>query len=281
VKRAVLILSLIAPILMFVIGGFFFAASGFGIDFEAPPTSPQRVVGALIGYIPGLVLAIVALALSLSATARSRQVGWFIGLLVWPVVPLVAAVLMARRSLPAALDLDLWRNRPRASDGRSPAAGATIQQFACAVPGVRRRSHARDPAWLHVTCARRASVLFATRRDANKRPSRAECAQGRRRRELRDWLVSTRDCHQHHSTDGFVVGKCERSRCHRHATNREPGYRGFYSGRTIGAGDDDHFLHSRLHRARRRIACQNRVCLQIAYSGGGVCAWLDLPCPAT
>jgi hypothetical protein len=94
VKRAVLILSLIAPILMFVIGGFFFAASGFGIDFEAPPTSPQRVVGALIGYIPGLVLAIIALALSLSATARSRQVGWFIGLLVWPVVPLVAAVLM-------------------------------------------------------------------------------------------------------------------------------------------------------------------------------------------
>ncbi|HEY7093422.1 MAG TPA: hypothetical protein VH393_09600, partial [Ktedonobacterales bacterium] len=93
-KRTVLILSLVAPILMFVIGGFFFAASGFGIDFEAPPTSPQRIVGALIGYIPGLVLALIALALSLSTTARSRQTGWFVGLLVWPVVPVVAAALM-------------------------------------------------------------------------------------------------------------------------------------------------------------------------------------------
>jgi hypothetical protein len=94
VKRTVLILSLIAPILMFVIGGFFFAASGFGIDFEAPPTSPQRVVGALIGYIPGLLLTLIALALSLTATARSRQTGWFVGLLLWPVVPILAAVLM-------------------------------------------------------------------------------------------------------------------------------------------------------------------------------------------
>jgi hypothetical protein len=80
--------------LMFTIGGFFFAASGFGIDFEAPPTSPQRIVGALIGYIPGLALALIALALSLSATARSRQTGWFAGLLFWPVAPVLAAVLM-------------------------------------------------------------------------------------------------------------------------------------------------------------------------------------------
>jgi Kef-type K+ transport system membrane component KefB len=62
VKRTVLVLSIIAPILLYVIGGFFFAASGFGIDFEAPPTSPQRIVGALIGYIPGLVLTRIALA---------------------------------------------------------------------------------------------------------------------------------------------------------------------------------------------------------------------------
>jgi hypothetical protein len=94
VKRTVLVLSIIAPVLMFAIGGFFFAASGFGIDFEAPPTSPQRIVGALIGYIPGLVLTLIALALSLSATARSRQTGWFAGLLLWPIAPVLAAVLM-------------------------------------------------------------------------------------------------------------------------------------------------------------------------------------------
>jgi hypothetical protein len=93
-KRTVLILSIIAPILLFVIGGFFFAASGFGFDILLPPTSTRRIIGALIGYIPGLVLALIALALSLSATMRSRQVGWFVGLLVWPVVPVVAAVLM-------------------------------------------------------------------------------------------------------------------------------------------------------------------------------------------
>jgi hypothetical protein len=94
VKRTVLVLSIIAPILLYIIGGFFFAASGFGIDFEAPPTSPQRIVGALIGYIPGLVLALIALPLSLSATARGRQTGWFVGLIIWPVVVIVAAVLM-------------------------------------------------------------------------------------------------------------------------------------------------------------------------------------------
>src|SRR5690349_519924 len=93
-KRTVLILSIIAPILLFVIGGFFFAASGFGFDILLPPTSTRRIIGALIGYIPGLVLALIALALSLSATARSRQFGWFVGLLVWPVVPVVAAILM-------------------------------------------------------------------------------------------------------------------------------------------------------------------------------------------
>src|SRR5262245_59359071 len=59
-----------------------------------PPTSPRRIVGALIGYIPGLVLTLIALALSLTATARSRQTGWFVGLLLWPVVPILAAVLM-------------------------------------------------------------------------------------------------------------------------------------------------------------------------------------------
>ena len=93
-KRTVLFLSLIAPILMFVIGGFFFAAAGFGVDFEAPPTSPQRIVGALVGCIPGLVLALIALALSLSATARNRQIGWFVGLLIWPIVVIITAILM-------------------------------------------------------------------------------------------------------------------------------------------------------------------------------------------
>lgn len=93
-KRTVLILSLIAPVLLYIVGGFFFAASGFGIDYMAPPTSPRRIIGALIGFLPGLILAIIALTLSLLATARSRQSGWFVGMLVWPVVPIVAGVLM-------------------------------------------------------------------------------------------------------------------------------------------------------------------------------------------
>jgi len=94
VKRVVLILSLIAPVLLYVVGGFFFEVAGFSIDFEESPTSPRRIIGALLGYIPGLILVAVALAMSLSATARSRQTGWFVGLLVWPIIPIAAAVLM-------------------------------------------------------------------------------------------------------------------------------------------------------------------------------------------
>src|SRR5260221_11766246 len=82
VKRTVLILSLIAPVLLYVIGGFFFASSGFCFDVEAPPTSPQRIVGALAGYIPGLILAIIARGLRLSAPARTRYVSRFVSVVV-------------------------------------------------------------------------------------------------------------------------------------------------------------------------------------------------------
>lgn len=93
-KRTVLILSLVAPVLLYVVGGFLFAASGFSLDFDDSPTSPRRIVGALLGYIPGLILLIVAMVLSLSATGRNRQTGWFVGLLVWPIIPIAAPALM-------------------------------------------------------------------------------------------------------------------------------------------------------------------------------------------
>jgi hypothetical protein len=93
-KRTVLILSLVAPVVLFVAGGFFFAASGFGFDVGRPYNDPYVVGATLVGFTPGLALAVVALGMRLYATARDRQVGWFIGLLVWPVVPIVAGVLM-------------------------------------------------------------------------------------------------------------------------------------------------------------------------------------------
>jgi hypothetical protein len=93
-KLIVLILSLIDLVVLYVSGGFFVALL-FGMVSGDRPPSPQRILVGLIVYSPGLALALVALALSLVATARSRQFGWFVGLLVWPVVPILAAVLMA------------------------------------------------------------------------------------------------------------------------------------------------------------------------------------------
>ncbi len=94
IKLIVLILSLIDLLVCYVAGGFYVALS-FGMIYRDRPPSPQQIMVGLVVLLPGLAIALVALALSLVATARSRQFGWFVGLLVWPAVPILAAVLMA------------------------------------------------------------------------------------------------------------------------------------------------------------------------------------------
>jgi hypothetical protein len=93
-KRAVLILSLAAAIVLFIGGGLLFTLSGFGFDTVAPPNDPIVVRATFIGFVPGLATEAIALGISLPAMARSRYISWFIGLLVWPLVPIVAGVLM-------------------------------------------------------------------------------------------------------------------------------------------------------------------------------------------
>ncbi len=94
VKLVVVILSLIDLLIVYVASGFYVALT-FGMMYEDRPPTPQRILVGLVAFLPGLAIALVALALSLLATGRSRQTGWFVGLVVWPVVPILAAVLMA------------------------------------------------------------------------------------------------------------------------------------------------------------------------------------------
>jgi hypothetical protein len=93
-KLAVLILSVVAIIVLFIGGGLLFALSGFGFDTANSPNDPVVVRATFVGFVPGLALEAVALSISLSAMARSRNTRWFIGLLIWPLVPIVAGVLM-------------------------------------------------------------------------------------------------------------------------------------------------------------------------------------------
>ncbi len=94
VKLVVLILSLFDLLILYAASGFYVALT-FGMIYEDRPPSPQRILVGLVVSLPGIAIALVALALSLVATARSRQSSWFVGLLVWPAVPILAAVLMA------------------------------------------------------------------------------------------------------------------------------------------------------------------------------------------
>jgi hypothetical protein len=90
----VLILSIVSAVLIFVVGGLFNAISGFGFDYSPPYNDPIRVVATLIGSAPGLAVALTALGFALYDASRRGGVIWIIGLLAWPVVPIVEASLM-------------------------------------------------------------------------------------------------------------------------------------------------------------------------------------------
>ena len=93
-RAPIMVLSIISAVILVVFGGFLNAVSGFGIDILLPYNAPVRVVATFSGDAPGIALALAALGFALYDAARRGGVGWFIGLLAWPVVPLVAASLM-------------------------------------------------------------------------------------------------------------------------------------------------------------------------------------------
>ena len=93
-RTIVIICSLISAVALVVLSSFLNFLGGFRFDFATPYNDPVRVVATFIGAAPGFGLALTALGFALYDAARRGGVGWFIALLAWPFVPLLAASLM-------------------------------------------------------------------------------------------------------------------------------------------------------------------------------------------
>lgn len=102
-RALIITFSLIAIGALIIVGGFVNAISGFGFDYAVPYNAPVRVVATLIGDTPGFAFALAAIGYALYDAARRSLLRWFIGLLAWPVAPLVAASLMYSGSLAYAV----------------------------------------------------------------------------------------------------------------------------------------------------------------------------------
>jgi hypothetical protein len=97
--------SSIAFALLIALGVVFNLLSGWQIDVPSPYNYPPRVVGTLLGDAPGLIFALAGLGYALYDAARRNATRWFIALLIWPVIPLLAASLMFAGALSYA---GLW-----------------------------------------------------------------------------------------------------------------------------------------------------------------------------
>lgn len=104
-RSTVIVCSLVSMVCVILLGGFLNALSSFGFDYAIPYNSPYRVVATLIGAAPGIIVGLVGVGFALYDAARRGGAGWFIGLLAWPVVPMVASGLMFTGVLAHA---DLW-----------------------------------------------------------------------------------------------------------------------------------------------------------------------------
>lgn len=87
-------LSSWAFVLLLVLGAVVNLLSGAQIDVQTPYNYPPRVVATVLGDAPGLIFALMALGYALYDTAQRNARRWFIALLVWPIVPLLASSLM-------------------------------------------------------------------------------------------------------------------------------------------------------------------------------------------
>ena len=93
-RTIVIVCSIISAVALVILGSFLNFLGGFRIDFATPYNDPVRVVATFIGAAPGFGVALTGLGLALYDAARRGGVGWFIALLAWPFVPLLAASLM-------------------------------------------------------------------------------------------------------------------------------------------------------------------------------------------
>lgn len=95
--------SSIAFALLIGLGAVSNVLSGWQIDVPTPYDHPWRVIGTLLGEAPGLIFALVGLGYALYDAAQRNATRWFIALLIWPIIPLLAASLMFAGALSYAI----------------------------------------------------------------------------------------------------------------------------------------------------------------------------------
>jgi hypothetical protein len=93
-RTRVIVFSVVSAVMVVVLGSVLNFLGWFRLDYALPYNDPAVVVATLIGVAPGFITALIGLGFALSDASRQGNGGWFMGLLVWPFLPIVAAGLM-------------------------------------------------------------------------------------------------------------------------------------------------------------------------------------------
>jgi hypothetical protein len=90
----VIVLSIVSVVAVVFLGSLLNFLGWFRLDYALPYNNPIVVVATLAGVAPGFIAGLIGLGFALSDATRRGGGGWFIGLLAWPFVPILAAGLM-------------------------------------------------------------------------------------------------------------------------------------------------------------------------------------------
>jgi hypothetical protein len=93
-RTKVIVFSVVSAVAVVVLGSVLNFLGWFRLDFALPYNDPTVVVATLVGVAPGFIIGLIGLGLAVADAARQGNGGWFIGLLAWPFLPILAAALM-------------------------------------------------------------------------------------------------------------------------------------------------------------------------------------------
>lgn len=93
-RTRVIVFSIVSAVAVVLLGSLLNFLGRFRFDFALPYNDPIVVVATLAGVAPGFIAGLIGLGFALFDAARRGGGGWFIGLLAWPFVPILAAGLM-------------------------------------------------------------------------------------------------------------------------------------------------------------------------------------------
>jgi hypothetical protein len=93
-RTRVIVLSIVSAVAVVLLGSVLNFLGWFRFDYALPYNDPVVVVATLAGVAPGFIVGLIGLGVALSDAARRGGGVWFIALLAWPFVPVLAAALM-------------------------------------------------------------------------------------------------------------------------------------------------------------------------------------------